>query len=70
MSLNSLLSPWDKPMIGFHQLGEHAAWVHYQHSTKFPQAHRGNCPVLVSEPLDNANSCTTTVRRVGFKCEQ
>jgi len=65
ISLYCLLSPWDDPMIGFHQLGEHAAWAHYQHSATFPQAYRGHRPVLVSEPLDDTNNCTTTVRRIG-----
>jgi len=59
ISLYCLLSPWDDPMIGFHQLGEHAAWAHYQHSATFPQAH------TVSEPLDDINNCTTAVRRIG-----
>lgn len=52
-------------MIGFHQLGEHAAWAHYQHSATFPQAHRGHRPVLVSEPLDDTYNYTTAVRRIG-----
>jgi hypothetical protein len=52
-------------MIGCHQLGEHEAWAHYQHSATFPQAHRGHYPVSVPEPLYNTNNCITAVHRIG-----